>query len=252
MHEAPGRRPGGGGARSSAAGSAGTASRSCGRCATTATPTRRSPRRCGASPSAAASATPTRWAAARAATPSTSGCPTPTRAPSPSPTASPTSGRCSPPTPRPPAGRGRTRPGCSPVTSSRCGAPAASGRWPPARRCSWAPSGSSSSTGYDNRLEQVRTHIGAETLDYEQVDVPAELREMTGGRGPDVCIEAVGHGGAQHRPAVPLRPGQAAAAAADRPADRGAGGDLRLPQGRDGVRPRASSAASSTSSRSAR
>jgi threonine dehydrogenase-like Zn-dependent dehydrogenase len=45
---------------------------------------------------------------------------------------------------------------------------------------------------YDNRLEQVRTHIGAETLDYEEVDVPAELREMTGGRGPDVCIEAVG------------------------------------------------------------
>ncbi|MCW2846187.1 MAG: Threonine dehydrogenase [Marmoricola sp.] len=47
---------------------------------------------------------------------------------------------------------------------------------------------------YDNRLEQVRTHIGAETLDYEEVDVLAELREMTGGRGPDVCIEAVGMG----------------------------------------------------------
>lgn len=45
---------------------------------------------------------------------------------------------------------------------------------------------------YANRLDQVRTHIGAETLDYEQVDVPAALREMTGGRGPDVCIEAVG------------------------------------------------------------
>jgi threonine dehydrogenase-like Zn-dependent dehydrogenase len=44
----------------------------------------------------------------------------------------------------------------------------------------------------DNRLEQVRTHIGAETLDYEQVNVAAELREMSGGRGPDVCIEAVG------------------------------------------------------------
>jgi threonine dehydrogenase-like Zn-dependent dehydrogenase len=35
---------------------------------------------------------------------------------------------------------------------------------------------------YDNRLQQVRTHIGADTLDYEEVDVPAELREMTGGR----------------------------------------------------------------------
>jgi threonine dehydrogenase-like Zn-dependent dehydrogenase len=44
----------------------------------------------------------------------------------------------------------------------------------------------------DNRLQQVRTPIGAATLDYEEVDVPAELREMTGGRGPDVCIEAVG------------------------------------------------------------
>jgi len=44
----------------------------------------------------------------------------------------------------------------------------------------------------DERLQQVRTHVGAETLDYEQTDVPAELREMTGGRGPDVCIEAVG------------------------------------------------------------
>jgi threonine dehydrogenase-like Zn-dependent dehydrogenase len=44
----------------------------------------------------------------------------------------------------------------------------------------------------DNRLEQVRTHIGAETLDYEEVNVAAELRELSGGRGPDVCIEAVG------------------------------------------------------------
>ncbi|MBF5083463.1 zinc-dependent alcohol dehydrogenase [Quadrisphaera sp. INWT6] len=43
-----------------------------------------------------------------------------------------------------------------------------------------------------NRLEQARTHIGAETLDHSRVDVPAALREMTGGRGPDVCIEAVG------------------------------------------------------------
>jgi threonine dehydrogenase-like Zn-dependent dehydrogenase len=43
-----------------------------------------------------------------------------------------------------------------------------------------------------NRLAQVRTHVGAETLDHSRVDVPAALREMTGGRGPDVCIEAVG------------------------------------------------------------
>ncbi|MHA7219243.1 zinc-dependent alcohol dehydrogenase [Arthrobacter sp. MDT1-48-3] len=43
-----------------------------------------------------------------------------------------------------------------------------------------------------NRLQQVEQHIGAETLNYEQVDVAAALREVTGGRGPDVCIEAVG------------------------------------------------------------
>ncbi|MCH1866531.1 zinc-dependent alcohol dehydrogenase [Nocardioides sp. CFH 31398] len=42
------------------------------------------------------------------------------------------------------------------------------------------------------RLGQVETHIGAETLDYSKVDVPGELRELSGGRGPDVCIEAVG------------------------------------------------------------
>ena len=44
----------------------------------------------------------------------------------------------------------------------------------------------------ENRLAQVEQHIGAETLNYETTSVGAELREMTGGRGPDVCIEAVG------------------------------------------------------------
>jgi threonine dehydrogenase-like Zn-dependent dehydrogenase len=33
---------------------------------------------------------------------------------------------------------------------------------------------------------------GAETLDYEEVDVLEALRERTGGRGPDACIDAVG------------------------------------------------------------
>jgi threonine dehydrogenase-like Zn-dependent dehydrogenase len=42
------------------------------------------------------------------------------------------------------------------------------------------------------RLQQVRQYIGAETLDYTQDEVVAELKERTGGRGPDVCIEAVG------------------------------------------------------------
>jgi threonine dehydrogenase-like Zn-dependent dehydrogenase len=45
---------------------------------------------------------------------------------------------------------------------------------------------------YDYRLQSARQHIGCETLDYEQTDIAAELKERTGGRGPDVCIEAVG------------------------------------------------------------
>jgi threonine dehydrogenase-like Zn-dependent dehydrogenase len=45
---------------------------------------------------------------------------------------------------------------------------------------------------YDNRLRQAEKHAGAETLNYEQTDVEPELRERSGGRGPDVCIEAVG------------------------------------------------------------
>ena len=42
------------------------------------------------------------------------------------------------------------------------------------------------------RLAQVRDHIGAETLNYEQTDLQPELRELSGGRGVDVAIEAVG------------------------------------------------------------
>jgi len=42
------------------------------------------------------------------------------------------------------------------------------------------------------RLAQVRDHIGAETINYEQTDLQPELRELSGGRGVDVAIEAVG------------------------------------------------------------
>ncbi|HVL97806.1 MAG TPA: zinc-dependent alcohol dehydrogenase [Egibacteraceae bacterium] len=52
------------------------------------------------------------------------------------------------------------------------------------------------------RLEMAREHAGAETLDYEQTDVLAELKDMTGGRGPDACIDAVGL--EAHHPAAPL------------------------------------------------
>jgi threonine dehydrogenase-like Zn-dependent dehydrogenase len=45
---------------------------------------------------------------------------------------------------------------------------------------------------YDNRLSQAEKFAGAETVNYERTDVAHELRERSGGRGPDVCIEAVG------------------------------------------------------------
>jgi threonine dehydrogenase-like Zn-dependent dehydrogenase len=42
------------------------------------------------------------------------------------------------------------------------------------------------------RLQMARDKVGAETLNYEQVDIYEALREMTGGQGPDSCIDAVG------------------------------------------------------------
>jgi threonine dehydrogenase-like Zn-dependent dehydrogenase len=46
---------------------------------------------------------------------------------------------------------------------------------------------------FNYRLDMARTHSGAETLNYEEVDsVVDTLNEMTGGRGPDHCIDAVG------------------------------------------------------------
>lgn len=42
------------------------------------------------------------------------------------------------------------------------------------------------------RLEMARTHGRAETINYQETDVREKLNELTGGRGPDVCIEAVG------------------------------------------------------------
>jgi threonine dehydrogenase-like Zn-dependent dehydrogenase len=42
------------------------------------------------------------------------------------------------------------------------------------------------------RLEMAREQSGAVTLNYEEGDVLEALQEMTGGRGPDSCIDAVG------------------------------------------------------------
>jgi threonine dehydrogenase-like Zn-dependent dehydrogenase len=44
-----------------------------------------------------------------------------------------------------------------------------------------------------SRLQMARSKGGAETIDYEEVDsVHEALKDMTGGRGPDHCIDAVG------------------------------------------------------------
>ena len=53
---------------------------------------------------------------------------------------------------------------------------------------------------FDYRLRMAREHGHAETIDYEQTDVQDALKEMTGGRGPDHCIDAVGMEG--HGPGI--------------------------------------------------
>ncbi|MFA9431878.1 zinc-dependent alcohol dehydrogenase [Egicoccus sp. AB-alg2] len=45
---------------------------------------------------------------------------------------------------------------------------------------------------FPERLAMAREHAGAETLDYSAVNVPTALKELTAGRGPDACIDAVG------------------------------------------------------------
>jgi threonine dehydrogenase-like Zn-dependent dehydrogenase len=46
---------------------------------------------------------------------------------------------------------------------------------------------------FDYRMRIAEENLDVETLDYEEVDsVPEALKELTGGRGPDACIDAVG------------------------------------------------------------
>ena len=45
---------------------------------------------------------------------------------------------------------------------------------------------------FDERLDMAREYGDAETINYEETDVYDRLMEMTGGRGPDRCIDAVG------------------------------------------------------------
>jgi threonine dehydrogenase-like Zn-dependent dehydrogenase len=45
---------------------------------------------------------------------------------------------------------------------------------------------------FDYRLRRVAERTGVDTINYAEVDVLDALNEMTAGRGPDACIEAVG------------------------------------------------------------
>jgi threonine dehydrogenase-like Zn-dependent dehydrogenase len=45
---------------------------------------------------------------------------------------------------------------------------------------------------FDYRMRIARDRAGAETINYEETNVCEAIREMTGGRGADACIDAVG------------------------------------------------------------
>ena len=71
---------------------------------------------------------------------------------------------------------------------------------------------------FDYRLRMAREKVGAETINYEETSVLEALKEMTGGRGPDACIDAVGM--ESHAPGpmyVYDRAKQAVMAESDRP-----------------------------------
>src|SRR4051812_25214747 len=45
---------------------------------------------------------------------------------------------------------------------------------------------------FPERLRMARERAGADAINYEEVDVMEVLKQKTGGRGPDACIDAVG------------------------------------------------------------
>jgi threonine dehydrogenase-like Zn-dependent dehydrogenase len=68
------------------------------------------------------------------------------------------------------------------------------------------------------RLTTAADRLGVETIDYARTDVLEALREMTGGRGPDACIEAVGMEAHDYGPAYAYdRVKQAVRLHSDRP-----------------------------------
>jgi threonine dehydrogenase-like Zn-dependent dehydrogenase len=88
------------------------------------------------------------------------------------------------------------------------------------------------------RLEMAAHHGKAETLNFEEVDVYEKLMEMTGGRGPDRCMDAVGceaHAGGSLDGIVDNV--KTACHARDRPRTRSASSDYVLPQSGHDFRP---------------
>ena len=88
---------------------------------------------------------------------------------------------------------------------------------------------------FPERLSLAASFSKAEVLDYQHVDMPEALREMTGGQGPDACIDAVGlesHGTTLD---AWYDRAKTSLVSRHRPPARAAPGDRRLPQGRHGV-----------------
>ena len=71
---------------------------------------------------------------------------------------------------------------------------------------------------FEYRLRMARDKAGAETLNYEEVNIFEALKELTGGRGPDAVIDAVGMEAHSPTPIYALdRAKQALAIETDRP-----------------------------------
>ena len=137
------------------------------------------------------SATRTSTAATREARPNTPASRSPTSGRSRSPTASRTSRSSSSPTSSPPATWPPRTATSTPATSWPSGDAGRSGSSPSGAPSCSAPIASSPSTTIPSGSGW-RREGKAEVLNYEEVDVFEALREMTGGRGPDSCIDAVG------------------------------------------------------------
>ena len=217
--------------RSSAA-SATSASAATTRCARP--PTARStwPTRSSAMPRRACSATRTSPAAIRAARRNTCACRSPTPRTSRCPTASPTRSCSSSATSSRPAGRRR----CS-ATSSPTDTVAVWGCGPVGQMAirSAILLGAKQVVAIDRlpeRLEMAEAG-GAITINFDEESVVERLNELTGGKGPEKCIDAIGMEAhvTPFQPDTVLRPCQADADAGERPPARAARDDLCLPAG---------------------